>query len=52
MIEILENYTIDNISYEQWLTVDRCELVLMTQDVEEFVDKFMKQLENLYLSRS
>ena len=47
MVEILEVHDIDEIKYEQWLTVDRCELVSITQDAEDFVEKLMKQLEKL-----
>lgn len=47
LLEILEIQEIDVITFHQWLTVDRCELVKIEQDSDEFVDKFIQQIEKL-----
>lgn len=47
IFEMLVSNGIDFIKYNQWQTVDKCELVTITQDLQDFVKKFVYQLEKL-----
>lgn len=44
LINNLEENMIENVTYKQWLSVDRCSFETVTKAAEEFVDSFCKQL--------
>lgn len=47
LIECFEAEMIDNITYKQWITVDRCNFETFYKPVDEFVEEFCKQLRDL-----
>ena len=44
---LLDENLIDNLSFKQWVSVDRCTLETYTKPVDEFVDMFCEKLEVL-----
>lgn len=44
LINNLEENMIENVTYKQWLSVDRCSFETVTKAAEEFVDSFCEQL--------
>ena len=47
LIALLDESLIDNITFKQWVSVDRCTLETYTKPVEEFVDIFCEKLDVL-----
>ena len=47
LITLLDENLIDNITFKQWVSVDRCTLETVTKSVEEFVDMFCEKLDVL-----
>jgi hypothetical protein len=45
--DILERNMIDAITYNQWLTTDRCNFNTVTSTADEFVEKFVSSLKKL-----
>ena len=43
LMECLEEDLVENITYKQWITVDRCIFETMTKEVEDFVEEFANQ---------
>lgn len=43
----LEEEMIENITYKQWITVDRCTFETISKPVEDFVQEFCNQLMHL-----
>ena len=44
---LLDENLIDNLTFKQWVSVDRCTLETYTKPVDEFVDMFCEKLEVL-----
>lgn len=47
LLTAFEEDMIENITYKQWVTVDRCTFETITKSAEDFVQEFCKQLVHL-----
>lgn len=47
LMEYFEENMVENITYKQWITVDRCTFETMTKPVEDFVQEFSNKLVHL-----
>jgi hypothetical protein len=44
LMTTFENNVVDEVSYKQWVTVDRCMMETVTKNIDEFIDEFMENL--------
>jgi hypothetical protein len=49
LLELFRNGFVDNITYRQWVTVDRANLITVIETSEEFVENFANKVEKLLL---
>ncbi|XP_052122650.1 uncharacterized protein LOC127749257 [Frankliniella occidentalis] len=45
--QIFDAKMIETVEYKQWTVVDRCDLITVTQDRDEFIDLFLEKMEKL-----
>lgn len=47
LVNQFEDNLVDEVTYKQWITVDRCTMESITKNVEDFVDEFLEMLVKL-----